>query len=60
MRQYLTDCDVAAVDHLAAHHEVFRARFAPEAFATFEQRVTSFAFDEARAQLEEATDRHAD
>jgi hypothetical protein len=59
MRQYLADYDVAAVDHLAAHRELFRARFAPEAFAEFERRIASFAFGEAQAQLEEATDSHA-
>jgi hypothetical protein len=60
MRRYLADWDVTAVDYLAAHPELFRARFSPEAFAEFERRVTSFAFGEAQAQLEEATDRHAD
>jgi len=60
MRQYLADCDVAAVDHLAAHRELFRARFAPDAFAAFEQHIESFAFGEAQVQLEEAAKSHAD
>jgi PAS domain S-box-containing protein len=59
MRQYLADWDIAAVDHLAAHRELFRRRFSPEAFAQFEQRITSFAFGDAQAQFEEATDSHA-
>jgi hypothetical protein len=60
MRQYLADYDVAAVDHLAAHRELFRARFAPGAFAEFERHVASFAFTDAQRQLEEATDSYAD
>ena len=60
MRQYLTDYDIAAVDHLAAHRELFQARFAPDAFAAFEQRVATFAFGEAQVQLEEVTRSHAD
>ena len=59
LRQYLTDCDAAAVDHLEANRELVRARFSPEAFAELEQRIKAFAFDEARAQLEEAMTSHA-
>ena len=59
LRRYLTDWDAAAVDHLEANRELVRGRFSPEAFAEFEQRIKAFAFDEARAQLEEAVTSHA-
>jgi hypothetical protein len=59
LRRYLTDWDAAAVDHLEANRELVRGRFSPEAFAELEQRVKAFAFDEARAQLEEAVTSHA-
>jgi len=59
LRRYLTDWDAAAVDHLEAKRELVRGRFSPEAFAELEQRIKAFAFDEARAQLEEAVTSHA-
>ena len=59
LRQYLADWDAAAVDHLEANRELVRARFSREAFAELEQRIKAFAFDEARAQLEEAMTSHA-
>ena len=59
LHQYLTDSDVAAIDHVEANRELLRARFSREAFAELEQRINAFAFDEARAQLEEAMTSHA-
>jgi len=59
LHQYLTDCDAAAVDHLETNRELVRAWFSREAFAELEQRIQAFAFDEARALLEEAMTSHA-
>jgi HPt (histidine-containing phosphotransfer) domain-containing protein len=59
LRRYLADWDAAAVDHLEANRELIRARFSREAFAELEQRIKSFAFDDARALLEEAMTSHA-
>src|SRR5262249_13822885 len=56
--QYLTNCDVAAMDYLEANRELVRARLSREALAELEQHIKAFAFDEARAQLEEAMTSH--
>jgi two-component system sensor histidine kinase/response regulator len=54
MGRYLAEFDAAAVDCLAAHREVFRSLLTAEGFAEFERLVEGYAFDEARAQLEQA------
>jgi PAS domain S-box-containing protein len=59
LRRYLADWDAAAVDYFDTHRELVRTRFSAQAFAELEQRIKAFAFGEAGAQLEEATQSHA-
>ena len=42
LHHYLTDCDIAAVDHLEANSELIRARVSREAFVELEQRIQAF------------------
>jgi two-component system sensor histidine kinase/response regulator len=58
MLKYLTDFDAAAVDCLEANREILRQFFVPVEFALFEKRVGSFAFSEAREQVDKALKEH--
>lgn len=54
MVAHLNNCEPAASDCLKAYRDVFQAVLSAEGLASFEQRVSGFAFAEALALLEPA------